>query len=161
MTNLMRAAAFMLLAAAAPALADGDTVVTTTEAPVFELHVTRDNSLVKPWPKTAEECDARARASLGEWTCVTRVKYKTAGACSPTPPAIAVLLDTEGFLVLPRLVVEAQADGSWGPTMEEGYLPTPKPYPECWVRGLVPYTGEWHAPEGPPVNEPTGWPPTP
>lgn len=143
----------LLLLFASHAFADGDILVTTAGAPSFELHVTKDNSMVKgEWPKSAEECAARAAASIGEWSCVTRVKYTTVGACEPTAPEIKLQTNAEGFLVQPGIVVGELDDGSWGPTQEEGYMLNP--YPACWVMGLIPYTGKWIAEEGPPVMEP-------
>ena len=141
-------------------------VLSTTEVtPSYELHDrTLPNSpIVTPAPANEAECLSRAAANVGRWQCVTRRNFVTTSTCNPTPPEMPVVVDTEGRMVLPGLYVEALPDGSWGPTMEDGYVhsPTWPSGPQCWVMGKVPYTGSWHAPEGPPVQEPVNWPPVP
>lgn len=138
---------------ASPAFAIGDLLVTTEGAVSYELHQMPSNAMVPgPWPTSEADCLAKAKASAGKWACVTRRNFETVASCQKDAPEIKLEKNAEGFLVQPGIVVEALPDGSWAPTKEEGYVL--KPYPQCWVLGLVPYTGKWIAEEGPPVMEP-------
>lgn len=92
-----------------------------------------------------------------KYRCIPSVAvFDKVGTCDDVPkPEFKLVLDAQGFLLLPKLKVEAKPDGSWGPTMEEGYVKGE--YPNCWVLGLVPYTGEWRAPELPPTADAGPW----
>jgi hypothetical protein len=107
--------------------------------------------------RTQEACVAAAgKLGVGEYRCTNATTVSVVGSSEDVPkPVVHVVLDANGFLVQPEVKVEALPDGSWGPTMEQGYVKGE--YPTCWVPGLVPYTGEWAAPEGPLAQEPGPW----
>lgn len=104
------------------------------------------------------DCLAAAKAlGPGASKCKDVTAITVEATCDDEPkPEMKAVLDADGFLVLPELKVEALPDGSWGPTMEQGFVKGPG-YPNCWVPGLVPYTGEWHAPDGPPSLDEGPW----
>lgn len=97
--------------------------------------------------KSHEECVAAVKElGIGAQKCKEVTIITVEGTCDDVPkPEFKLVLNAEGFLVLPELKVEQLADGSWGPTMEQGYVAAP--YPDCWKLGLVPFTGDWHAPD--------------
>lgn len=98
---------------------------------------------------TLELCVASAPIPATDYRCTITHVFTKVGTCDDVPmPVVRVVVDAQGFLVLPELKVEALPDGTWGPTMEQGFVRGPG-YPNCWVPGLVPYKGTWAAPEGP------------
>lgn len=107
--------------------------------------------------KTLKDCTDAAPVPAIKYRCVLGpVVFDKVGTCADVPkPETKLVLDAGGFLVLPKLKIEQQADGTWGPTMEQGYIAAE--YPACWVPGLVPYTGKWHAPELPPTADAGPW----
>lgn len=156
----MKALALLtLLVVAGPVLADGEIITKTTKASEWVLKRSSDSSILSR--HATEEACVAALNLAGDFRCDKSISIKAVGACSPTKPEFKIVLNKDGVLELPELKVEALADGSWGPTLEQGYLPDVQPFPKCWVLGWVPYTGKWEAPEGPGVDEPTGWPKTP
>ncbi len=106
---------------------------------------------------TYADCVAAAKAlGAGSYKCkdVTALVIET--TCEDVPkPITKLLVNAEGFTVQPGLVVEELPDGTWGPTMREDFVPAP--YPACWKPGLVKYTGDFPAEEGPPTLEPGPW----
>lgn len=106
---------------------------------------------------THEECIAAAKvAGVGSYKCKDVTSVTIEATCDDVPkPAIKAVVDADGVLVLPELKVEAQADGEWTPTQEQGFVSAP--YPACWTLGWVPYTGEWRAPDGPPSPDAGPW----
>lgn len=131
----------------------GTTATVTSET--WELRDGDSHPISKGY-KTYKDCDTAGKALPGKYLCLGRVGFTVVGVCDDVPkPEIKLVLDAQGFLVLPKLKVTENPDGTWGPTMEEGYVKGE--YPNCWVLGLVPYTGEWHAPELPPTAEAGPW----
>jgi hypothetical protein len=99
---------------------------------------------------------AAGKLGVGEYRCTNATTVSVVGSCDDVPkPVVHVVRDADGFTVKPGIVAEQLPDGSWGPTKEEGFVKGE--YPNCWVPGLVPYTGEWAAPELPPTAEAGPW----
>lgn len=147
----------LFLGAAGLALA-GTVVTVTTPPATYSL----SNAVGTPVAgakgfKSLQECTDAAPVPALKYRCIPNpVIFDKVGTCDDVPkPEVKLVLDAQGFLMLPKLKVEAKPDGSWGPTMEEGYVKGT--YPNCWVMGLVPYTGEWHAPDLPPTAETSPW----
>lgn len=131
----------------------GTTVTVTSET--WELRDGESHVLSKGY-RTRTECETAGRTSPARYRCIGSVAFTVVGTCDDVPkPEMNLVTDAGGFLVLPKIKVTENADGTWGPTMEEGYVPAP--YPACWVLGLVPYTGRWRAPERQPTTEAGPW----
>lgn len=125
--------------------------VKVTEKPLG-WRVLPPSTTAVPAFKTKEECVAAATArGAGDYTCEYTTTLKVEATCTDPKPEIKAVVNAEGFLVLPELKVDALANGEWGPTQEQGYVAAP--YPTCWTLGWVPYSGEWHAPDGPPSQD--------
>lgn len=107
---------------------------------------------------THEECvDAAKAAGVGVYKCKASTAITVEATCDDEPmPQVKTVLNAEGFMEQPGIVIAALPDGSWGPTMQEGFVKGPG-YPNCWVPGLVPYTGEFPAPETPPTADVGPW----
>lgn len=102
---------------------------------------------------TYAECLAAAKAAgAGAYKCKDSTAITVEATCDDEPkPVLKTVINAEGFLEQPGIVVKAQPDGSWGPTMEEGFVKGPG-YPNCWVPGLVPYDPKFPAPDAPPLG---------
>lgn len=158
-------AGLMIMALVAVASAVHAGMVTTAKASGYALRDSQSKVIAAAAEfnalpaevRTQDACVAAAtKIGVGDYRCTTATTVAVTANCDDVPkPEVHVVLNAAGFLERPGLKVEAKSDGSWGPTMEEGYVPAPPPV--CWVPGLVPYKGEWNAPEGPPKIEPTAW----
>lgn len=137
----MKSLAALLVFAATAALAG----IVTTEAP--GPHVMHAPDGTSKGFATHAECVAAL--PLGRGTCSAVTNVEKVGVCDEPAPVDPPRYDANGLQILPELVVS----GDWATTTEAGYVAGPA-YPDCWVMGWVPYTGDWHAPEGPPVMEP-------
>lgn len=162
---------------------------TVTEAPtVYEVHLA-DKSIEKgkAWPKTEDECAERARALTPAGSCVIRRNFTTVATCADEKaPKLYLAQDADGLWWEPdaEAVQDPTNDTIWR-TVQNLYVKNPEwpgGYPNCWIRGKVD-VGEWcvngkdpakvymarkedwpqecEDNEAPPVNEPTGRPPTP
>lgn len=119
-------------------------VVTTDTPGLWELRDAASHPLGPKFP-TYPECKAEASRAVGEYRCVNVTPISVVGVCDTPMPVVAEA----------GLVVQALPDGSWGPTMRQGYVQAA--YPACWATGLVPYTGEVSAPDGPLDTSPGPW----
>lgn len=97
---------------------------------------------------TYAECiDAIRVLGPGDYKCKDVTTVKAEFTCDDVPmPALPTKINAEGFLEQPGIVVAALPDGTWGPTMQEGFVRGPG-FPNCWVPGLVPYDPHWQAPD--------------
>lgn len=145
--------ALILLLISTAALADG-AIITTTVKPGDWVLKKKDLTEVSRHP-TLEACAAAIGVS-GDYRCDQSVAVKAVGSCAVLAPEFPTRVNAEGFTEQPGIVVKELPDGSWGPSLEEGYVL--EPYPKCWVVGLVPYTGKWNAPDLGTVHEPVIWP---
>lgn len=142
----MKAALVLLALVAGPVLADGAIVNTTVKATDWVLKRPGTPDVVLAHYPTSDAC-TKAVTTAGELVCDQRIRITAVGACTKEAPPFPVKVGADGFVEVPGIVVAEQSDGSWGPTMEQGYLPDVKPYPDCWVLGLVPWSGKWDAPD--------------
>lgn len=106
---------------------------------------------------TYDACKAAAiAAGAGDYKCKDVTSLKVETTCEDvSKPEFKVVVGADGLLVLPELKVDPLPDGSWGPTQEQGFIAAP--YPTCWTLAWVPYTGEWHAPDGLPTQDAGPW----
>lgn len=153
----MRKVLILLLGSFLLASRVSDAGETVTSLPTsYELRDSASHAVSATKYATLAECQSAAPVPAIKYRCVETVVFDKVGTCDDVPmPVMPTIVDANGFLVLPGIVIEALPDGSWGPTKEEGFVKAD--YPICWVKGLVPYDGKFRAPEGPPIQDPGPW----
>lgn len=107
---------------------------------------------------TYTDCvDAAKALGVGSYKCkdVTTITVAQETCDDVSQPQMPTIINADGFMQRPGIVVQALPNGEWGPTQQEGFVKGTWKFPDCWVLGLVPYDPEWHAPDGPPDESPS------
>lgn len=138
---------FSVLIAAALLAAAAIASVTVTEQPTVYMILLPDDSIEKGkvWPKSEDECLARAKAIAG--SCSIRRKFVATTTCTDEKAPVVQLEQKEQdggkYWVIPTGLLEppAPSEANGWATMVWVYVRNPAwpgGYPNCWVRGWAP-----------------------
>jgi len=108
--------------------------LTTVESPpVYNIYLADGTIEKKEWPKTHEECVARAKAIVPKGTCVTREVFTNTPTCEGVAkPVLPRELDADGYVIKPPLRAKQLSETDWTTELQD-YVPAPAP--TCWVLG--------------------------
>ncbi len=111
--------------------------IVSKEGPTVYMVLLADGTVekLKEWPKTLEECRARAQAIIPKGSCSVRYPFDNVGTCDDVAkPQWPRELDPNGFVLKPsfRSKVDPTDDTNYTHEVEDFVA---APFPVCWVKG--------------------------